>query len=1606
MNQKNIFDNKALFLIFLLLLVSTSIFLVITIRTFIGYVSVISEAGTITELIITQRDPTYNWHGFYGMGLMVRGYGDLQFDNTEPGGMTSKHIIFDCLEPNIEHEIYASIINPNELDWSTIQAGDAAWVDDYYNVNPSDDDSATNTFTSTGYVMYGAVNISNVPMIYTKKYGNETSEEFDFGILNVSGVPVFFTHIADAQTGFNNQLLNYQMILPSPNESVYYFYSDPNDVCPAGYGTGAYGDGYVSGIARDSSTSQTIENVTIGIGSQINQTDASGFYNITATVGYQYIVAIKEGYYTYTALVNVTLAAKIEHNILMEPIVPTIYNGTIQGTVIDNNTNSPLANVIVHVAGTTFTTDSNGFYNGSAYTGNYTLVALLSGYNNHIGHAVINKDTTTVYNLSMEPATGTVEGIVIDDSTGTLLSGVSVSISNQNTLTNISGAYSLTLGTGEHFIVATKTGYENYVENITVIAGQTIQHNINLTPTLPGVLFENGTVTGTVRDNETNLPIENASVTIAGITDLTDSNGFYNISMIEGMHNIVAVKQDYENYISEVNVTANNVTIHNISMSLFERRVTNGTLSGIVKNQEGIALENVSISIAGISTISNSTGGYSSFIVEGTHNIIATLSGYQTYTAELTINRSSVTYHNITLIPTTPGELFENGTVTGTVRDNETNLPIENISVTIAGITASTDSNGFYNISMIEGMHNIVAVKQGYNNYISEVNVIANDITVHNIFMSLFERRLGNGTLEGIVKNQAGLLMSNVSISIAGISTSSNSTGGYSTLIIEGTHNLVATRSGYENYIAQVTITPNNITYHNITMETSIVEITQEAAGAGGSDTRSVQQQRPQPFYPRREGEINYEISTKKILRKLRIGSFLNIPITISNYKTGSMNLEISFDGDLDELMKIDKKIMSINPDSSGEFTITLMGNVEVGIYEGNIIISGDIDEMIPVTILVYSEEKLPIEGLLINLELLNTRVVLGDILKYRIDLQNLLREEEYNVSLTYKIREENGTEIVIDNDEAVIQTSFSLLKSFEIPEDFKPGEYVLTVEVKYLDSVLRQSSPFKVVLPFYKYAFMGVPILMILAATLILGSITFMVVLYNKKKEGKKRYKTKLNMRLLPRAGERSAFIGDIAETTTKAYLDLDKFQMHTLIAGASGSGKTVLAQGLVEEALLKNVAVIVFDPTAQWSGFLRKNDDKGILELYPKFDMKKKDAKAFSGNIRQITEGREIIDFEKYMNPGALSIFITDKLDMKNTELFVANTIREIFKTNLPESQELKYLLVYDGIHTLLPKFGGSGKVFVQIERAAREFRKWGVGLILISQVLSDFPKEVLANINTEIQTRTRDEGDLNRIKEEYGDNILKSVVKAATGTSMIESSAYNNGLPYFVSSRPPLHSLKRLSDKELNNYEKYNKIIEDLEYQIEQLKEQKIDVFDLELELKLAKDKINVGSFNMVNIYLEGLTPRIKAQWDKLGKTPKKKEMRLASEDDLEKELEKAKRVNEENRKEEQEQEEEKKEVKKGEQEVEEAVKEEAKEEEQEEKAVIENIKTTNEDNNLTEINNLITKMSSCLDENNKKEAIQIYNKVILLYKEIPKEYKKEIFNKCQDILKRLR
>ena len=147
---------------------------------------------------------------------------------------------------------------------------------------------------------------------------------------------------------------------------------------------------------------------------------------------------------------------------------------------------------------------------------------------------------------------------------------------------------------------------------------------------------------------------------------------------------------------------------------------------------------------------------------------------------------------------------------------------------------------------------------------------------------------------------------------------------------------------------------------------------------------------------------------------------------------------------------------------------------------------------------------------------------------------------------------------------------------------------------------------------------------------------------------EKKKRYRIPIEFDLLPKSGPRVIKLGKIAETNVPAYLELERLTTHTIVAGATGGGKSIAAQVVIEEALMKNIAVIAFDPTAQWSGMLRKCTDKKMMAYYPQFGLKVSDARGFSGNIRRIVNARQVINIKKHIHPGQIQIFALNDFDI----------------------------------------------------------------------------------------------------------------------------------------------------------------------------------------------------------------------------------------------------------------------------------------------------------------------------------------------------------------------
>jgi hypothetical protein len=256
-----------------------------------------------------------------------------------------------------------------------------------------------------------------------------------------------------------------------------------------------------------------------------------------------------------------------------------------------------------------------------------------------------------------------------------------------------------------------------------------------------------------------------------------------------------------------------------------------------------------------------------------------------------------------------------------------------------------------------------------------------------------------------------------------------------------------------------------------------------------------------------------------------------------------------------------------------------------------------------------------------------------------------------------------------------------------------------------------------------------------------------------------------------------------------------------------------------------------------------------------------------------------------------------------------------------------------------------------------------------------------------------RTRDENDLNRVKEEYGPEILKSIVKAAVGTGMVENAEYNRGKPFFVSFRPVLHSTRRVTEKDLESYNKYNAILNDFEYQLEQLKKENLDIFDLTLELKLAKDKLKTSNFNMVDIYLDSLKPRIEKEWKKIGKEPKHYKPKFAVEEEA------PAKKNEEKRKETESSmtsaKAKKKEGKKAKPAATGNIATKGQKEEKAEAATASPKKPSEKIDLINEAKTLISKMNASLQDGNADGSKQLYAQLCQLYKKMDKEQKAQIY-----------
>ncbi len=154
--------------------------------------------------------------------------------------------------------------------------------------------------------------------------------------------------------------------------------------------------------------------------------------------------------------------------------------------------------------------------------------------------------------------TGTLIGLITNDSTGDRLAGVTIIVSGQSTTTNANGFYRFdNVPIGEQLVTASLTGYQTSSRSRVVVADQTRWNSLKLSPLtdiptptpVPTATPQpqTGSLMGLITDVSSGERLADVTVSVANQSLVTNENGFYRFDdLAPGSYTVIAEKAGYE----------------------------------------------------------------------------------------------------------------------------------------------------------------------------------------------------------------------------------------------------------------------------------------------------------------------------------------------------------------------------------------------------------------------------------------------------------------------------------------------------------------------------------------------------------------------------------------------------------------------------------------------------------------------------------------------------------------------------------------------------------------------------------------------------------------------------------------------------------------------------------------------------------------------------------------------------------------------------------------------------------------------------------------------------------------------------------------------------
>ncbi|WP_226005885.1 carboxypeptidase regulatory-like domain-containing protein [Natrinema salinisoli] len=630
-------------------------------------------------------------------------------------------------------------------------------------------------------------------------------------------------------------------------------------------------DGTLEGTVTDMS-GDAIADATVTVGDQQTTTDDNGTYSLDLEPGEYTLTASAESYEDASQTVSVEADATTTADVTLEP-VPT--DGTLEGTVTDTDGES-IAGATVTAGDQQTTTDDNGTYSLDLEAGDYTLEVSAEGYEDASQNVSIEVESTTTADVTLEEATGAVEGTVTD-ADGEPVADATVTAGDETVTTDENGTYALELEPGEYTLAVSVEGYEDASQNVTVDADAITTADVTLEP-----VPTDGTLEGTVTDTDGDA-IANATVAAGDRQTTTDDNGTYDLELEAGDYAVTVSAEGYEDASENVTVDADATTTLDVALQREESDPISETVERVNENEiaetndeledfnekvdnqtseiddkfddvesvEEVEASDAEAASAEADRLRADADDRQATVFE---TVVAVINARAPDIVSPIVDPDDVTtpdeareegerieeeygdvsddaalanesLHNaadlveFTVQPNLNGaadqlENVSQGTVEGTVTDAD-GEPIADATVAAGDQQTATDENGTYSLDLEPGEYTLAVSADGYEDASENVTVEAAATTTADVTL---EAEPTDGTLEGTVTDADGEPITGATVTVGDQETTTDETGSYALDLEAGEYTLTVSAEGYEDASEDVTIEVDETTTVDVTL--------------------------------------------------------------------------------------------------------------------------------------------------------------------------------------------------------------------------------------------------------------------------------------------------------------------------------------------------------------------------------------------------------------------------------------------------------------------------------------------------------------------------------------------------------------------------------------------------------------------------------------------------------------------------------------------------------------------------------------------------------------------------------------------------------------------